>query len=66
MIGKVVSGAWKQFRNWWVSQKQKNVEEKARISLQERLKEAKKQVAKENVQRREGRGLKKQMAEHER
>ena len=66
MIGKVVSRAWKQFRNWWESQKQKNVEEKAKISLQERLKEAKKQVDKENVQRLEGRGLKKQMAEHER
>ncbi len=46
-IGKVVSGAWKQFRNWWASQKQKNVEEKARASIQERLKEAKKQVDKE-------------------
>lgn len=65
-IGKVVSGAWKQFRNWWASQKQKNVEDKVRISVQERLKTAKKQVDKENVQRQEERAVNRQMPRHER
>lgn len=44
MVGKVVSGAWKQFQEWWISKRQKNVEEKARISIREKLIEAKAQV----------------------
>lgn len=40
-LGKLVSGAFKKFKEWWDKTKKPEVTEKARTSILERLREAK-------------------------
>lgn len=43
-IGKLVSGAWRQFKSWWDEHKRSQVEESTRDSVRSRLADFKKQV----------------------
>lgn len=43
-IGKLVSGAWRQFESWWDEHKRPQVEESTRDSVRSRLADFKKQV----------------------
>ena len=46
-ISKIVSGAWRKFKEWWDEHKRKAVEEKTRESVLGKLAELKKETAKQ-------------------
>jgi len=46
-LGKLISGAWKKFREWWEKEKKPKVVEKAKESVLKKLKETKEQVEEE-------------------
>ena len=50
-LGKLISGAWKKFREWWEKEKKPKVVEKAKESVLKKLKETKEQVEKEKENR---------------
>ncbi len=43
-IGKLVSGAWRKFREWWDEHKREAVEKKTRESILGKLAELKKEI----------------------
>jgi len=43
-LGKLISGAWKKFKEWWEKEKKPRVEEKAKESVLKKLKETKEQM----------------------
>ncbi len=46
-LGRLVSGAWKKFREWWEEHKRDAVEKKTRESVLAKLNEHKKEIAAE-------------------
>ena len=49
-LGKLVSGAFKKFKEWWDRTKKPEVTEKARTSILEQLREAKVRADQHNAQ----------------
>ena len=46
-LGRLVSGAWRKFREWWDEHKREAVEKKTRESVLAKLNEHKKEIAEE-------------------
>ncbi len=44
-IGKIVSGAWRKFKEWWDEHKRETVEKKTRESVLGKLEELKKETS---------------------
>ena len=47
IIGKLISGVWKKFKEWWEKEKKPRVVEKAKESVLKKLKESKEKVEEE-------------------